>query len=79
MLDNIWSFLLDENTRAVLAWIGGGIVVVAGGVWAVLKFILSKQTEKNPPAPSVTATHGGVAAGGNISGSKIDTGREIKR
>jgi hypothetical protein len=79
MLDNIWSFLLDENNRAVLAWIGGGVVVVAGGVWAVVKFILAKRTQKSRPAPSVTATHGGVAAGGNISDSKIDTGRHNKR
>jgi hypothetical protein len=79
MLNNLWSFLLDENNRDVLAWIGGGAVVIVCGVWAVVKFILSRRTGKSAPAPKVTATRGGVAAGRDISGSKIDTGGKTKR
>jgi hypothetical protein len=30
----VWIFITNENNRAVLGWIGGGIVVIAGGIWA---------------------------------------------
>ncbi len=79
MLADIWSFLQDETNRAVLAWIGGGLVVLIGGVWAVLKFILSKRTGKSAPAPTVTASHGSIAAGRDIRDNKIDTRGGTKR
>jgi len=34
MLAHIWSFLQDGNNRVVLAWVGSGVVVVAGAVCA---------------------------------------------
>jgi hypothetical protein len=73
MLADAWSFLQDENNRVVLAWMGGGIVVVAGGIWAVLKFILSKQKKESARAPTVSASQGGVAAGRDIRNTEIDT------
>ena len=80
MLNDIWSFLTDEQHRTVLAWIGSGVVVVAGGVWAVFKFVLSKRTQKtSAPAPTVSATQGGIAAGRDIRDSKIDTRGGAKR
>ena len=76
----IWSFVQDESNRAVLAWIGSGVVVVAGAIWAVLKFVLSKGAGKSAPTPpTVTASHGGIAAGRDIRNSKIDTGPRAKR
>jgi hypothetical protein len=79
MLANIWSFLQDENTRAILAWIGGGVVVLLGGLWTVFKFIFSKRKGERAPAPSVTASHGGVAAGRDIRDNKIDALGDTKR
>ncbi len=35
----IWAFLRDPGNQAVLGWIGGGIVVVAGGVWGSSSFL----------------------------------------
>jgi hypothetical protein len=67
MLSAIWDFLNDPNNRTVLGWLGGGLVVVLGGIWAVVKFIFKKKT------PSVSATQGGVAAGRDIRESKITT------
>jgi hypothetical protein len=49
-MDSIWAFLQDEANRTVLAWIGGGVVVVVGGLWAAFKFFVSKQKPK--PASS---------------------------
>ncbi len=76
MLASIWAYLQDENNRAMLGWIGSGIVAVVGGLWAVFKFLKKK---KSAPAPTVSASGGGVAAGRDIRGSKIDTGRGAKR
>jgi len=73
MLTDIWSFLQDENNRDVLTWIGGGIVVVVGAVWTVLKFVLSKRRGESAPAPTMTATRGGIAAGRDIRNTKLDT------
>jgi hypothetical protein len=79
MLSDIWAFLQNENNRAVLAWAGGGIVVVIGALWSVLKFILSRREKNQTPPPTVSASHGGVSAGRDISGSKIDTRGEKER
>jgi hypothetical protein len=76
MLTDIWLFLQDESNRDVLGWIGGGVVVVAGAGWAVLKFMVSSRA---PKSPTVAASDGGVAAGRDISGSKIDTHGGTKR
>jgi hypothetical protein len=72
MLASIWAFLQDGSNQAVLGWIGGGIVVVVGGIWAVFKFVAA-QTKTSPPAPTVSASNGGVAAGHDIRDTKIDT------
>ena len=73
MLSDLWDFLVDPTNRTVLGWIGGGIVVVVGGIWAVVKFLFTRKREENTPAPRVSATHGGVGAGRDIRNSKIDT------
>jgi hypothetical protein len=72
MLSDIWTFVSDANNRAVLGWIGGGIVVVTGGVWAVITFFMQKGQKGSAP-PNVSASNGGVAAGRDIRNSKIDT------
>jgi hypothetical protein len=80
MLAHFWSFLQDENNRAVLAWIGSGVVVVAGAVWAILKFFISKGAETTAPTPpTIAASQGGVAAGRDMRGNKIDTRGGTKR
>jgi hypothetical protein len=71
MLADVWSFLQDENNRTVLAWLGGGIAMLAGGVWTVYQFVYRKKRRKHP---TVSARRGGVAAGRDIRDSKIDTG-----
>jgi hypothetical protein len=69
MLDAIWAFLKHPANRDALGWIGGGIIVVVSGLWAVIKFLSKKE-----PGPTVQATNGSVAAGGDMAGNKIDIG-----
>lgn len=54
----IWQFVIDN--RDTLSWLGGGVVVVAGGLWTVTQFFLKREKSN-----SVTAV-GGIAAGGDI-------------
>jgi hypothetical protein len=65
MLASIWDFLKDANNQAVLSWIGGGIVVIAAAIWAVVKFVAKK--------PSASADRGGVAIVGDVKNSPINT------
>jgi hypothetical protein len=62
-MDTVWRFITDN--QATLGWLAGGLAVVAGGVWAVLKFFLNR--EKPRPVSSIA----GVAAGRDIRDSPI--------
>jgi hypothetical protein len=66
MLASIWEFLKDGSNQAVLSWIGGGIVVIAAGIWAVIKF-MAKNGDQKPSKPGVSADRGSMAAGRDIS------------
>jgi hypothetical protein len=67
-MSDLWLFLSDPNNQKTLAWIGGGIVVAAGGLWTVVQFFARRERPDAPSSPAgtrikVTATHGGMAAG----------------
>jgi hypothetical protein len=65
----LWRFLRQEKDRQVFGWFGGGLVVLAGGVWAVITFFSSPHPT---PAPETNVeAPGGVAAGRDIRGSTI--------
>jgi hypothetical protein len=58
-----WRWLRNGCNRTVLGWLGGGLVVLAGGLWIVFT-----QITASPPKPSnVSANGGSFAAGGNVS------------
>jgi hypothetical protein len=42
-MTNLWSFLLDENNRNVLVFLGGGVAALATAVWALRKEALSRR------------------------------------
>jgi TIR domain len=72
-----WRFLRDKRYQQVLGWLGGGLVVVATGLWAVVVYLFPPPKSADPQSsavPSVQADCGGVAVGGNVSGSTITTG-----
>lgn len=67
-----WLFLQRGRNRTVLAWLGGGLTVVAAALWTV--FVYFDRPPNGPNAgtrPDVEARDGGVAAGGNITGTTI--------
>lgn len=73
MLSDICGFINDANNRTILGWIGGGLVIVISGIWAVVTFLLKKKRKTSAPTPRVSSTQGGVAAGRDIRDSTIDT------
>jgi hypothetical protein len=72
----IWA-LLNERSN-LLAWIGGGLVVLAAGLWTMFVYFFppSERAAASKPA-SVEASCGGVAIGGNVSGTTITGGTAI--
>jgi hypothetical protein len=67
MLSSIWVFLKEPDNRALLSWIGGGIVAVAAGIWAVVKFKAKNGDNNKQSKPGVSADRGSMAAGRDIS------------
>jgi TIR domain len=77
--DGLWGFLRDKRNQQVLSWIGGGLVVVATGLWVafVYFFPAPKSPERRsaePTPPSVQADCGGVAIVGPVTGATITGG-----
>jgi hypothetical protein len=67
-----WKFLRVKKNREILAWLGGGAIILAGGLWTAVTFFWS------PDAPSpgksstnIEARYGSTAVGGNVTGSTI--------
>jgi hypothetical protein len=75
----LWEFLRDKNNQQVLGWLGGGLVVLATGLWvAIVHFFPPlKPSEAKSPEPipfNIRADCGGVAIGGNVTGATITGG-----
>ncbi len=79
MLDVVWAFLKEPANREALGWVGAGIVAVAGGLWAVVRFYSKK--DKAGSTPSVRADGKSVAIGRDNTNSpiNIDTRSSGKR
>ena len=73
-MGGFWAFLSDPDNQRTLAWLGGGLMVLAGGIWTVVTFFAGRKP--SPAAPSepdpgkVTAV-GGVAAGRDLRARDI--------
>jgi hypothetical protein len=79
MVNEIWTFLRDPANQAVLTWIGGGIVIIVGAVWAVLKFFLSRSAAVSPRSNSVSADHGSISIGRTNKNSPLTATRRTQR
>jgi hypothetical protein len=68
-MNSFWRFLRDKRNQQILGWIGGGLVVVATGLWAAFLHFFPPQN-----SPAVRADCSGIAVGGNVTGSTITSG-----
>ena len=65
-----WNFLSKDKNRAVLGWVGGGVVIVIGALWAVFVYFMPPSKPQSPAA-GIEANCGSFAAGGNVTGTTI--------
>jgi hypothetical protein len=68
VMNRMWEFLCQKRNRVVLGWLGGGLVVLATGLWAAFVYLFPHDT------PDVQANCGSVAVGGNVTGATITAG-----
>jgi hypothetical protein len=73
VMSRLWRFLKQKSNREIFGWIGGGVVVLATGLWAVLIYFLPAQT-RGARDSAVQASCASVAIGGNVSGGNISAG-----
>jgi len=72
----LWVLLQKrKSAREVIALLVPIVIAVAGGVWAVFTYVFPvDKPGKVVQPPAVTSGPGGVAAGRDIRGSKIEIG-----
>ncbi|WP_027136075.1 hypothetical protein [Geminicoccus roseus] len=71
MFRRYWSFFRRKQNREILSWLGGGVVVAAGGLWVLVTWLFPDRPPGGP-APSTSqaeAGAGGVAVGRDNSGT----------
>jgi hypothetical protein len=75
-MHRLWVFLEKrKSAREVIALVVPIAITVVGGAWAVFTYVFpAVKPEKATQPPAVTSGPGGVAAGRDISGSKINIG-----
>jgi hypothetical protein len=66
ILGSTRTFLRKPSNQRLLSWLGGGGVVAAGGIWAVVTYIWPVHT-----TPTAQCVQQGVKIGGNVSGSTV--------
>ena len=69
-MDELWAFVSDPTNQATLTWLGSGIIVVAGGAWAVIRNFVRRPEPAQPRQPSrrtVRAEGSGIAAGRDVT------------
>ena len=70
-MDGVWSFLSAPKNQKTISWIGGGLVVVAGGAWALFTYLWPHEASSPEGPKIVCAQPGGIAAGRDSSGNTI--------
>jgi hypothetical protein len=79
-VDGSRGFLRDKRNQQVLGWLGGGLVVLATGLWATFVYFFPPVKEAKSPEPtpaSAQANCGGIAIGRDVTGSTITAGTTI--
>jgi hypothetical protein len=65
---SLWSIIEKPKNRLILQWIGGGIIAIAGGAWAVVTYVWPAHEQ----AKIVCAQQGSRAAGRDVSGNTVN-------
>jgi hypothetical protein len=68
---SLLSFLAKPKNQKTLSWLGGGLVVVVGGIWAIVTYVWPRGEAGQDHANIVCAQQGSIAAGHDVSGNAI--------
>src|ERR1700737_910533 len=49
----LWEIIKDPDIRAILSLVGGGAVVVAGGIWTVVTFVVEHKDSRKEPTVQI--------------------------
>lgn len=74
-MTGFWNFIQNKSNRDRLAWLGGGAVVVIAGLWTAFIYFYPSKHDEHHDAGNAVANCGGIAVGGNVTGSTITTGQ----
>ena len=74
MLLRLWKFVRNSKNREILAWAGGGVVVIVAGFWAAFVYFFPLHEPREPVRADIQANCGGVAVGGTVTGTTITAG-----
>src|SRR5712671_5511306 len=76
-----WAFLKSKTNREIVSWLGGGVTVIAAGIWTVLVFLHHDGKNSNTvTTPQVTQSGTGVASGGNtVINAPVNIGVDEKQ
>ena len=76
-MTSLWSFIAKEKNRRILSWVGGGIVAVAAGAFAVVTYLWPAADSKggiNCAQNASIATQGDVSnVTINATGARLET------
>jgi hypothetical protein len=65
-MGSVWTFVRKPSNQRLLSWLGGGGVVIAAGIWAVVTYVWPAHE-----SPKVECVQQGVKIGGSVSGSTV--------
>jgi TIR domain len=74
VINRLRDFIYQKRNRVVLGWLGGGLAFAATVLWVAFVYFFPPQKSAEPRPTDVQANCGGVAVGGNVTGTTITTG-----
>jgi hypothetical protein len=70
-MSGIGSFFRSKKNRELIAWWGGGVLIVISGLWTAFVYFFPPKSDTGDRKGDVSASSGGIAIGGNVSNSTV--------
>jgi len=64
-MTHLWRFLQAKKNREILAWLGGGAVILASGLWTAVTFSSAEPSRSKPAVGCEIESNQGAAACGD--------------
>lgn len=67
-MDSLWSIIAKPKNRQILSWVGGGVIAVAAGAFALVTYLWPAHDGKGTNC----AENASIASQGNVSHNTIN-------